>query len=57
MQLQQIPFFYSVNSQGLIQAANPNGQPQNIMIPTASAAGGAHGSSSVFGLLHWRLWR
>jgi hypothetical protein len=40
MQLQQIPFYYQVNSQGMVQAAGTVGQHQNIMIPSASAAGG-----------------
>ena len=42
MQLQQIPFYYPINTSGLIQAAAAHcvGQPQNIMIPSASSSGG-----------------
>ena len=40
MQLQQIPFYYQVNSQGIVQAAGTVGQHQNIMIQSAGAAGG-----------------
>jgi hypothetical protein len=41
MQLQQIPFYYSVNTPGgLIQAAAAVGQHQNIMIPSASSSAG-----------------
>ena len=40
MQLQQIPFYYPVNSSGMIQAATGVGQPQNIMIPSAGSSAG-----------------
>jgi hypothetical protein len=35
-----MPFYYSVNSSGLIQAAAAVGQHPNIMIPSASSSGG-----------------
>jgi hypothetical protein len=43
MQLQQIPFYYPINTPGLIQAAAAAagvGPPQNIMIPSANSSGG-----------------
>jgi hypothetical protein len=39
MQLQQIPFYYPINTSGIIQAAGV-GPPQNIMIPSAGSSGG-----------------
>jgi hypothetical protein len=39
MQLQQIPFYYPINSQGIIQAAGV-GPHQNIMIPSGSSSSG-----------------
>ena len=47
MQVQQIPIYYSMNAQGLIQAGSTVGQPPNIMIPTGNvSAGGAAGSAT-----------
>jgi len=47
MQVPQFPIYYSVNSQGLIQASGTVGQPPNIMIPTGNvSAGGAAGSAT-----------
>jgi hypothetical protein len=44
MQLQQIPFYYPINTPGIIQAAAAAaagvGPPQNIMIPSANSSGG-----------------
>jgi len=43
MQLQQIPFYYPINTSGIIQAAAAAagvGPPQNIMIPSAGSSGG-----------------
>jgi hypothetical protein len=40
MHLQQIPVYYSMNAQGLIQATTGVGQPQNIMLPSGGSAGG-----------------
>jgi hypothetical protein len=43
MQLQQIPFYYPINTQGIIQAAAAAagvGPPQNIMIPSAGSSAG-----------------
>jgi hypothetical protein len=44
MQLQQMPFYYPLNTPGLIQAAAAAaagvGQPQNIMIPSAGSSAG-----------------
>jgi hypothetical protein len=41
MQLQQLPFYYSLNAPGLVQANAAVGQPQNIMIPSANSSGGS----------------
>ena len=47
MQVQQIPIYYSMNAQGLIQAGGTVGQPPNIMIPTGNvSAGGAAASAT-----------
>ncbi|CAF4341956.1 unnamed protein product, partial [Adineta steineri] len=51
MQLQQIPFYYPVNASGLIQATAGVGQPQNIMIPSASSSAGQ--ASSGLPPLHY----
>ncbi|CAF2363792.1 unnamed protein product [Rotaria sp. Silwood2] len=44
MQLQQIPFYYPINTSGIIQAAaaaaSGVGPPQNIMIPSTSSSAG-----------------
>jgi hypothetical protein len=45
MQLQQIPFYYPINTSGIIQAAAAAaaagvGPPQNIMVPSAGSSGG-----------------
>jgi len=43
MQLQQIPFYYPINTSGIIQAAAAAagvGPHQNIMIPSGSSSGG-----------------
>jgi hypothetical protein len=40
MQLQQIPFYYPINTSGIIQAATGVGPHQNIMIPSAGSSGG-----------------
>lgn len=39
MQLQQIPFYYPINTQGIIQASGV-GPPQNIMISSTNSSGG-----------------
>lgn len=41
MHLQQIPFYYPMNTSGLIQAATGVGQPQNIMIPSTNSSAGS----------------
>ncbi|CAF1038237.1 unnamed protein product [Rotaria sp. Silwood1] len=51
MHLQQIPFYYSVNSSGMIQAAAAVGQHQNIMIPSTSSSTGS--STPVMPPLHY----
>lgn len=44
MQLQQIPFFYPINTQGMIQSAAVTasgvGPAQNIIIPSTNSSGG-----------------
>jgi hypothetical protein len=40
MQMHSVPFYYSVNAQGLIQATPATGHPQNIMIPSGSSSAG-----------------
>lgn len=44
MQLQQIPFYYPINTQGIIQAtatsAQSVGPPQSIMIPSTNSSAG-----------------
>jgi hypothetical protein len=49
MQLQQIPFYYPINTSGIIQAAAAAaagvGPPQNIMIPSTGSSAGPNTSA------------
>lgn len=47
MQLQQIPFYYSMNGQGLIPVGGSVGQGPNIMIPTGNVPGGGAAGSAT----------